>query len=155
MEDTLETETRSMLATSKILSDAHGTLEQAVANVANFAVSPAAEKGSPAAVMPMDEATKFMENERTARNQLAEYLTRTADGAGGYTTAMNSIATIYDTHSRTSEERIRALLKADEGRVPIRGGFVDWSRGLQYQHDHPNDFKPTPAFTDPKAPGGN
>ena len=148
MGETLETETESMRATAELLEKAHGVLEKAVADVANYSASPAAESD-------MKEAQEFMTDERTGRNQLADYLTRTADGAGGYGSAMRSITTIYANHSHTSVERIKALLKEHEGPVPIRGGFVDWSYALQYQHDHPGDFQLTPGLGGPPAKDGN
>lgn len=148
MAETLKTETESMRATAELLEKARGVLEKAVADVANSSASPAAESD-------MDEAKTFMTDERTARNQLAEYLTRTADGAGGYTSAMTSIATVYSTHSHTSVERIQALLKQDDGPVPIRGGFVDWSYALQYQHDHPGDFQRNEGLGGPPPKEGN
>lgn len=148
MAETLETETESMRATAELLEKARGVLERAVADVANSSASPAAES-------EMEEAQVFMTDERTGRNQLAEYLTRTADGAGGYKSAVESIATTYANHSHTSVERIQALLKQDDGPAPIRSGFVDWTYALQYQRDHPGDFQRSPGLGGPPAKGGN
>ena len=68
---------------------------------------------------------------------------------------LEEVTTIYANHSHTSEQRILALLKKEEGQVPIRGGFVDWTPALEYQRDHPGDFQRNPRFVDPPAGGGN
>ncbi|MFC9687718.1 hypothetical protein ACFTSF_04210 [Kribbella sp. NPDC056951] len=148
MPETLEAETRAMGAAAQLLGQAQSALDQKVAEIANFAVSPAAE-------MEMQEAKDFMTDERTGRNQLADYLTRTSDGAGGYKGAVDAVTTIYANHSHTSEQRILALLKKEEGPVPIRGGFVDWTPALEYQQDHPGDFQRNPQFAGPPAAAGN
>ncbi|MFI5736311.1 hypothetical protein ACIA49_39720 [Kribbella sp. NPDC051587] len=147
-EMTLEAETEGMRAASEALGKAQGEFDTALADVTNYSASDAAE-------MDLKEAQEFMVNERTARNQLAEYMTRTSNGAAGYKSAVDSITTSYTNHSNVSVQRIQALLKQQDGPVPIRGGFVDWTYALQYQHDHPDKFPLPPELGGPQPKAGS
>ena len=144
----LEAETEGMRASADLLGRAQSGFDTALGDIANFSASPAAE-------MDMDEAKQFMADERTARNQLAEYMTRTSNGAAGYKSAVDSITTSYVHHSDVSVQRIQSLLKQQDGQVPIRGGFVDWTYAIQYQRDHPGQFPRNPQLGGPQPKAGS
>ncbi|MET7282298.1 hypothetical protein ABZS29_28980 [Kribbella sp. NPDC005582] len=137
------------------METARGQLERAKTAFDSKLTAAGKASASPAATTQLEEANKFMADERTARNDLGEYMTRVSDGAGGYVAAVTEITRAYTDHNNISVARIRALTKQFDGPVVIRPAFDDWRNALEYQANHEREFPLNPQFVDPPVPGGN
>jgi hypothetical protein len=97
----------------------------------------AQDSASPAAAGTMDEGKTFMRDERSARELLAQYMTKTSQGLTGYESTMMALDREHDGLVSANITRLKALLRPTDGAVRTDGIF-DWRNAVAHQIANPN-----------------
>ncbi|WP_433165236.1 hypothetical protein [Kribbella sp. CA-247076] len=96
------------------------------------------ESASPAAKGGTIESGMFMQQERQARDLLAQFMTKTSDGLQGYQSAILRLGEEHKGLVHLNNQRLSALLKPGDGPVQTDPAF-DWRRAVDYQNSvYPN-----------------
>jgi hypothetical protein len=80
----------------------------------------------------MEEGKAFMRDERSARELLVQFMTKTSDGLTGYQSAMGALDREHQGLVSLNTTRLKTLLLPTEGAVRNDGVF-DWRDAVAHQ----------------------